>query len=112
MNNEKRDGTEEDEEGPPPEKKVAKTPENNDDKSNWMWHLWPIPFTHDLYKLFYQKSFTIAGFHKMPIRQGSKIETMKILLEDQFSIGFHLVVILRILFICTKRKLNVFLLKS
>ena len=44
----------------------------------------------------------------MPIRQGSKIETMKILLEDQFSIGFHLVVILRILFICTKRKLNVF----
>ena len=44
----------------------------------------------------------------MPIRQGSKIETMKILLEDQFLIGFHLVVILRILFICTKRKLNVF----
>ena len=44
----------------------------------------------------------------MPLRQGSKIETMKILLEDQFSIGFHLVVILRILFICTKRKLNVF----
>ena len=38
LNNEKRDGTEEDEEGPPPEKKVAKTPENNDDKSNWMWH--------------------------------------------------------------------------
>ena len=70
--------------------------------------LWPIPFTHDLYKLFYQKSFTIAGFHKMPLRQGSKIETMKILLEDQFLIGFHLVVILRILFICTKRKLNVF----
>ena len=34
LNNEKRDGTEEDEEGPPPEKKVAKTPENNDDKSN------------------------------------------------------------------------------
>ena len=44
----------------------------------------------------------------MPIRQGSKIETMKILLEDQSAIGFHLVVILRILFICTKRKLNVF----
>ena len=34
LNNEKRDGTEEDGEGPPPEKKVAKTPENNDDKSN------------------------------------------------------------------------------
>ena len=44
----------------------------------------------------------------MPIRQGSKIETMKILIEDQSAIGFHLVVILRILFICTKRKLNVF----
>jgi len=61
-----------------------------------------------IHKLFYQKSITIAGFQKMQIDRERHWNNENIYRRSISTIGFHLVVNLRILLVFTKRKLNVF----
>ena len=61
-----------------------------------------------IHKLFYRKSITIAGFQKMQIDRERHWNNEHIYRRSISTIGFHLVVNLRILQIFTKRKLNGF----